>query len=198
MKFLLFDLGGVLIKIDAFTSLQRLSGNRYSIDEMKSLWLNSKMVRLFESGRINVHDFSEGIIAELSLTITPMDFIKEFEKWPRNPYHGATDLLEQLRLKYPLGCLSNTNVIHHKKMLHQWNFLKYFDRCFFSHSLGCLKPDKEIFTIVEKTLPYKKEEIAFFDDTLENVQAAQGFGFNAYHVKGFTELTKLLNNILPE
>ncbi|MBR9824401.1 MAG: HAD family phosphatase [Alphaproteobacteria bacterium] len=44
---------------------------------------------------------------------------------------------------------------------------------------GVIKPDRRIFEITDQRLPHKPEEILFFDDRLNNVEAAREYGFKA-------------------
>jgi putative hydrolase of the HAD superfamily len=72
---------------------------------------------------------------------------------------------------------------------------RHFDRCFASHEIGLLKPDRRIYEHVVAQLECRPEAIAFFDDTMKNVEAARNFGFDAHHVEGLEALKETLRDL---
>jgi putative hydrolase of the HAD superfamily len=109
---LLFDLGGVLVEnvgpARLATWLPTASTQAAILDQ----WLMSPTVRAFERGQMAVEDFAAAIVRELGLAVSPAYFLADFARWVHGLYPGALDLLRQLASAYPLGCLSNTNVMH--------------------------------------------------------------------------------------
>jgi glucose-1-phosphatase len=47
-----------------------------------------------------------------------------------------------------------------------------------------VKPDAAIFSAVAERLPVPRQRVLFLDDNLVNVEAAEGAGFPARHVRG--------------
>ena len=192
MDFLLFDLGGVLVKFSGYTSIVKWTKASYSESDFWEKWLCSETVKQFESGQLDENSFATRIIEELHIPATPSEFIADFAVWPSGFYDGAQEFLMNLRNEYSLGCLSNTNPIHLKRIKDKWNIPGYFDYSFFSHELGCVKPDREIFEQVLAKVPFDKSKIAFFDDNPLNVQAAESLGIKSFCVRGFDELKKTI------
>ena len=60
--------------------------------------------------------------------------------------------------------------------------LHKLDYQFASHLVGHRKPDAAIYEHVERTTGFGGAEILFFDDVMENVQAAEKRGWLGYHI----------------
>jgi len=69
------------------------------------------------------------------------------------------------------------------------------DGCFYSNELGRRKPDPEVYLHVCRTLDVAPAEVAFFDDSRENVAGARAVGMHAYHVTGFADLKRVLTEL---
>ena len=67
-------------------------------------------------------------------------------------------------------------------------FLKQFDKLFLSHEVGFIKPEEEIFRIVEKESAFPSEEHIFIDDILEYVDAAKSLGWDGIQFVGYDDL----------
>jgi glucose-1-phosphatase len=179
----LFDLGGVLIDPGGVGPMRELSGLR-SEDEVWTRWLSCRWVRSFEAGRCSPEEFAAGLVDDWELELEPADFLDEFARWPGLPYAGSLDLVSEVRVRVPVGCLSNTNAL-------QWNanykttpVVEAFAYRFLSFEMGLVKPDREIFDMVAGALPAARARVLFLDDNAVNVEAAAAAGFVAEHVRG--------------
>jgi HAD superfamily hydrolase (TIGR01509 family) len=149
----------------------------------------SPSVRRFESGEMEPMEFAEHFIAEWGLGLTPHAFLNEFKSWPRAFFPGARELLRELRITYRVGCLSNSNPLHGEKFK---DIEEDFDRVLMSHLLGAVKPDPEIFMLALHQCEVEPCKVYFFDDSYDNVCAAQSLGIIAFHVEGFQALLDIL------
>ena len=190
---LLFDLGGVLVDFAGFDELGRLLPGRPDRSEVRSRWIESVSVQKFERGAITPFEFARGVISELELDLSPKDFITRFVEWARGPYPGARSLLVQLRTTHRLACLSNSNELH--TPLHRRGMEPLMDRYFFSDEVGVVKPQREIFEHVIRSLAVAPDRIAFFDDTPVNVRAAREVGIEAFEVEGIDQLSARLQQL---
>ncbi|NOT11771.1 MAG: HAD family phosphatase [Methylococcaceae bacterium] len=100
------------------------------------------------------------------------------------------ELLEQLRGRYRLYLLSNTNGIHAEYFNQIVNRnTRYseldalFDQAFYSHCIKMRKPDLEIYEYVLSQNNLIAEETLFIDDNLINLEAAERLGIRTYHVQ---------------
>lgn len=181
---ILFDLGGVLVEWDGIEPLKKLSGGRVTTEMARRFWLESPWVNKFETGRCRPHEFAVGVIEELNLSLDPDGFLEQFVSWDRGLLPGASDLLERLRSRFLLVCLSNNNELHWPPLRDKVGLDKKFDYCFISHEIGVMKPDEEAFQHVLKKVGRKAEEILFFDDNQECIDSACRLGMSAFRVSG--------------
>ena len=187
----LFDLGGVLIELGGVAALQDLSG----IAEDHAVWqrwLGCPWVRRFESGQCSTAEFSNGVVSEWELTVSPEQFLELFRQWPVGPMPGSSDLLADVQRSVPIGCLSNTNKLHWEDQIGRWPMLDLFDYRFLSFDLGLVKPDQAIFRAVADRLPVRRDRILFLDDNALNADAAREFGFLSQRVCGIDEARQAL------
>jgi len=194
---LMFDLGGVLIHSTVFDNLKRLLPVSVQTVDIKERWLSSRSVRQFECGEISANDFAEGFVAEWELELTPLAFLKEFSSWPRNFFPGARETVHELRKSYRVGCLSNSNPLHWSKFD---DLEDMFDISLFSHLIGAIKPDPEIFALAVNECDVDPQDVYFFDDCSANVRSAQSLGMTAFQVDGFNSLKRILHvtKLLPD
>ena len=69
-----------------------------------------------------------------------------------------------------------------------------YEKQFLSFEMGLRKPDPSIYRVVLETMNWEGKDCLFFDDSLENVKAAQAFGLPAVQVeaKGNPGLEEML------
>jgi len=99
-------------------------------------------------------------------------------------------LLEELKKKYRVFLLSNTNEIHLKKFNQILNAAHgrdsmdyYFHKAYYSHRMKMRKPDTEIFEFVLKENQLNASQTLFLDDNLSNLQGAAQVGIQTFHVE---------------
>ncbi|HUZ76681.1 MAG TPA: HAD family phosphatase [Chloroflexota bacterium] len=181
----LFDLGGVLIRLGGVNPMQRLTGIA-SEAEVWRRWLACPWVRQFERGRCDARDFAAGLVAEWGLNVEPEEFLSEFESWPQGVFDGASELVAEVRAQLPVGCLSNTNALHWAAWA-SWGLADMFDARFLSFEVGYIKPDRQMFDHASSTLGLAPEKILFLDDNAINVSAAAEAGLIAREVRGIQQ-----------
>ena len=76
--------------------------------------------------------------------------------------------------------------------------VKRLRHLFASHLMGLHKPDLMIFRTLEQQLGYHAGEIIFFDDTPENVIAANGVGWRAHLIDSEADTAQQITAILRE
>ncbi len=194
VRALLFDLGGVLVHFAGVGPILKLAGNRISEKEAWDFWWNSEVVQAFEKGKISPQSFAAGLIKALQLDITEEFFLEDFAKWERGPYPGAMELLDYLKEKYLLACLTNNNVIHWETLTRKSNIENKFQRCYKSFELGLLKPNPEFFHYAIRDLQMEPKEIIFLDDSKNNIEVALSLGLKAFHVQGLDAVRRVLKD----
>ncbi len=104
-------------------------------------------------------------------------------------YEDVRDFELSLRDKCYIGILSNLTIFD-KKRLDKQVGLSNYDYLFLSFELACRKPDEEIYSKVQKSIPFDKNDVLFIDDKMVNIEAAKEFGWNAVCLSGL-ELDKI-------
>ena len=188
---MLFDLGGVLIELGGVAPMRELAGID-SDDELWRRWLTCRWVRSFERGECSADDFANGVITDWGLAVEADAFLDVFRSWPIGPLAGADALVQRVRDSVPVGCLSNTNVLHWDDHFTEWPIFEAFDFRFLSFELGIVKPDRELFDRVAELLPSPPERVLFLDDNVINVEGATAAGFVSYVARGVDEATDAL------
>lgn len=178
---LVFDLGNVLVGAAGTRVLHDMAPAGTSEAQIIARWQHSPAVTAFESGRTTAQGFARDFVAEWGLTVTPEAFLAQFAGWVTGPYPGARELLQQLRPRHRLACLSNTNPVHWARLS---TMAADFDQMFLSHRLGFMKPEPAIYATVIAELKVAPGDIHFFDDLEANVEAARAAGLNAHRVMG--------------
>lgn len=187
---LIFDLGGVIINLKPeLTWFEQDMLANFEQAELLQLY-QSHFFRDFEKGKIEPTVFIEQL-KQIALE-NSSDETKIIQHWNGIlldiPLHRI-EFLRQLKTKYRLLLLSNTNYIHleHIRAYMQQEFgndilSENFDTCYYSQEIGLRKPDKEIYEFVMKSQNIAPSEILFFDDKAENLTEPQKLGWQTFHV----------------
>lgn len=187
---LIFDLGGVIINLKTELDwFQQDMLPHFDNDQLLRLY-QQYFFRDFEKGKINPTDFIQQLkqIA-IDKNISEEEIIKYWCGILLDiPPHRIT-FLHKLKQKYQLQLLSNTNHIHMdfiRTYMHQTFgtdvLAENFDFCYYSQEVGCRKPDKEIYELVQRQQNLTPNEILFFDDKAENLTAPQKLGWQTFQV----------------
>lgn len=191
---LLFDLGGVLVRLTGIPRMMDLTNNRFTVEQLWEKWIFSSSVREYESGKISTEAFGEAVVHEFAMDIDPVEYCEEFRMWPSEKFSGVNELLLRLKVRMSLASLSNTNELHWDRVVDEMEFIHLFDYNFPSHKTGLLKPDREAFLNVSEQTGIPPEKILFFDDNEPNVQGARSAGLDAVKTDGFNELVRYFEN----
>jgi len=121
---------------------------------------------------------------------TPTTFGLKVAGWAAPLARHRTRLAE-LRPRYRLACLSNSNALHWEQN-RALGVPDLLDACFSSHELGLYKPDRAVFDAVLGALDAAPERVVFFDDNQVNVDGGAAAGLVSHRVAGIPELRGLL------
>jgi glucose-1-phosphatase len=190
----LFDLGGVLIEVGGVAPMRALA-HIDSDEELWQRWLTSPWVRRFERGHCSAEDFAAGIVGEWGLDLSADVYLEQLRSWMSGPLQGAADLLDDVRRRVPIGCLSNMNAVHWDVITARSTTFDTFTYRFLSFELGMVKPDPELFEAIATRLPVVPAQVLFLDDNALNVEAATAAGFMARHVRGLDQARRTLTEV---
>jgi putative hydrolase of the HAD superfamily len=181
---ILFDLGGVLVELAGVEQMLAWSPGVTDTADLWRRWLNSPAVRRYETGGTDRHVFAEEIVTEFRLPVDAGEFLHAFTYWPRALLPGATALLDELKPRFRLASVSNTNELHWQRFRNEWALDGHFARNFPSFRVGRLTPDADYFHHVLDDLGVRAENVLFVDDNAINVDAAARLGLAARRVDG--------------
>lgn len=192
-ELLLFDFGGVLVEFAGPKELGRHLRWPSTPEVILKRWTECPHTDEFERGKLSPVEWAERFIREWDVDLTPDEFLTRFTTWSRRVLPGARELLEQLRARYRLAALSNSNELHWERNTHELRIIELFEFAISSHEVGLCKPDPQIYQIaLERAKVSSPGAIVFFDDLAANVEAAKSVGLRAYQVRGVDDLRERL------
>lgn len=180
----ILDIGRVLIDWQPEAFFDRAIGpaRRRALFAQVDLWAMNDAV---DRGA----DFAASIAA---LAGAHPDWATEIQLWhdhwidmaqPAIP--GSVHLLHALKTRgTPVYALTNFGITTFQIARAAYPFLDLFDRSFVSGHLGVMKPEPEIYAILEAETGHAPERLLFTDDRPENVDAAQARGWQAHLFTG--------------
>jgi len=188
VKFIIFDIGKVILDFDHHVSIKKLSGlSGHSEQEIRDFIFESGLLSSMEKGQITSLDFYRKINDKFKLDIS---FNRFKEIWCEifTPNTSLESLLYHLTNNYRLAVLSNTDEMHLKYIYKRYKVFEVFSKKFMSYELKLLKPDVEVFKVVLETLKTLPDKCIYIDDLEENVKAAQKTGMHAIQYKSVSQL----------
>ena len=180
IRSIIFDLGKTIVPFDfnrAYTRLEVHCG--LPTVEIRRRLGKTDLYRQFESGQIEPLDFAARVSALLGFTIGYEEFCAVWTSIFLPEPLISEALLEGLAQNYRLVLLSNTNVIHFEMIRENYPVMRYFHEFVLSYEVGEMKPSPLIYRKAVAASACAAEECLFFDDILENVEAAREEGLHA-------------------
>ena len=186
----MFDLGGVIFDIDfenAFSHWAMHAGvhvqtivSRYRVDE----WYEQH-----ERGEIGAAQYFDALRDSLEITISDEQFATGWDAIFEPESAEVFELIQSLGPRIPIYAFSNSNVTHRDFWERKYvKTLGLFREVFVSCDLGLRKPEAAAFRCVAAAIDTEPENILFFDDTRENVDAARDLGMSAIQVRGIADI----------
>ena len=119
-----------------------------------------------------------------------------FEK-EKNVDPKMVELIAKLRRAGVVCCLATNQEKYRTNFLrHDCGYKKIFNRIFSSAKMGMKKPSSEFFQKIIQTLELNPNEIQFWDDKQENINAARTLGLDGRIYLGFEEFKKVVSPLL--
>jgi glucose-1-phosphatase len=190
---LLFDLGKVLINFNFETGIKALHEScSISRDQFEAVLWDKVHVRKYERGEISTREFHNYLCETATLNMTLPQFCATWSSVFLPEPLVSEELLENLKRRYPLILVSNTNEVHVEFIRENYRIFDYFDHLIFSHEVGSLKPDSKIFEHAISAAGRPPEALFFTDDREENIVAARALGIHAHQFVSEAKLVEAL------
>jgi len=181
---LVFDLGGVLFDFQGARLILQASRRQLELEEVRESWV--PLIRRFETGACSEAEFAAAVVHSYDLELDTAAFIAAFRAAAVGWYEGALSLIGQLGERYTVLSLSNTNAVQWPVVVAGIGASDPFHAHHPSHQSGFHKPDPRAFEVIARD--YSRESrFYFFDDRVDNVNAAAALGWQARHVRGIGE-----------
>lgn len=202
-KNIILDLGGVLVDIDPDKTYSELK--RILLPEHCGLLYQDQLpevVVAMETGAWSKEEFKEKMRNACKPGVTDSQFIDAWCAMIDDFRALRIRHLQKLAKKYKLYLLSNTNLYHvayfEKEFKNRYHFSlkKLFQKVYYSHEIGCRKPNAEAFQFVLNDAGLIAEETIMVDDRQDNCDAAIALGMKAVKVPENSGLEAVINQLL--
>jgi glucose-1-phosphatase len=191
---LLFDLGRVVIDID-FSRAFALWAAHARCDQklIEECYRRDVSYRRHETGEIDSMTFFAGLQSAFGIDISHDRFLAGWNAIFVGEMPGMADLLARAARRLPLYAFTNSNPDHELVWSKRFaGILGHFKEVYVSSTIGLRKPDAAAFDYVVKAIGVPAERVVFFDDGLENVEAARARGLQAVHVRSSADVAAAL------
>lgn len=194
---LLFDLGGVVIDVDfdrVFSRWATLAECEPSL--IKHRFAFDDAFRCHEKGRIDAAEFFDHLRSTLGIALTDDQFLDGWNSIFGEEMPGISQLLTIAAAQRPIYAFSNTNPSHVAYFMDRFApVLASFKNIYLSSTIGLRKPDAEAFDFVVGAIGTPADQIVFFDDLIENVEAAKARRLRGVHVTASADIAAAFSTI---
>jgi FMN phosphatase YigB (HAD superfamily) len=192
-----FDLGGVIVRIcrtwaEACVAAGLPVRGDESIMGEAAMAARRACAEAYQTGRIGCEEFFRQLSATTHGLYSPEEVRRIHDAWLLGEYDGVNALVRTLREgRAATAVLSNTNRAHWSRLAppahlpaDEFPTPRLVDHLHASHLLGLSKPGPAIYEEFERRVRAagwegRAEQILFFDDLPENVDAARSRGWQA-------------------
>ena len=182
IKAVAFDIGGVLEHVGhpAFVERWRI---RLGLSPVE---LNTRLggmdpTQLIGTGGLTEPEYRCRYQRQLGLSEAQLDafFVDMWDWYCGDLDKELADFAASLRPAYRTGIISNSADGARREEQARYDFEGLVDVVIYSHEVGCVKPDPEIYRIACQRLGVRPDELVFLDDTPDIVEAARALGVHA-------------------
>lgn len=172
-KAILFDFFGTLVENGVERSpirqIQRMMWLKMPFSEFIGPFEKAFMLKKFD----NLFDAFKEVCRTFNVDPRPDLLNNLVGIWNRNkllakPFPDTLDALEELKKKYKLALIANTDCFSIEDIMTKFDLNKYFDVTCYSYKEGYLKTDKEMFEIALERLGLKEYEAVMIGDSVES------------------------------
>lgn len=200
---IIFDLGGVIINLDIPATIAGF--NKLSNKPFETIYTQlqqTPLFDLFDKGLITEQEFFNGLKVAMEAEPGDEQMIKAWNAMLLDFPPHRLELLAQLKGRYRLFLLSNTNETHIREFEAHLqesrgyqNLEPFFEKVYYSCRMGMRKPDTEIFEYVLKENQLVAEETLFIDDTIHHVEGALKTGIQAHLLPKEKDVAELIKEL---
>jgi glucose-1-phosphatase len=204
IKNIIFDLGGVILNLN-----YQLTSNAFKklgINDFDNYYSQKEQVQLFnlfEKGLISSEEFIRSAQKKFPNNLAGNEIINAWNSMLLDLPIKRLSLLRELKKKFCLFLLSNTNEIHInffenelKEAGHLEMYYNSFEKIYYSSRIKLRKPDLECFEYVLKENDINAQETLFIDDSIQHIAGAKKLGIITHHLKEKEDIITLFPDIV--
>ena len=188
---ILLDLGGVLIDVDYDRTARAFRAHGFEdFDRLYSKAKQTDLFDRFETGDLDAAGFRDAVRDLFRRDLTDREIDACWNAMLGSIPQERLDLVEDLKERYQVLLLSNTNAIHVpafteivRRENHIADFKGLFHGAYYSCELGLRKPDKKAFVHVLERHGADPAATLFIDDSIQHVEGARKAGLRAEHLE---------------
>lgn len=181
---IVFDFGNVLGFFSHRKAAEQLAVySPLSVEDILNRYLDPQMEDDFETGRMSLPAFRALVRERCRLSCDDEQLDQSIADM-FTPNHEACCLVPELKSRYRLVLLSNTNELHALHFRRQFaDTLAHFDALVLSHEIGMRKPSPDIYAHCCRLGGSSPSQCVFIDDLPANIDAARACGWHGivYH-----------------
>jgi HAD superfamily hydrolase (TIGR01509 family) len=188
-----FDLGGVLIKVDHRRFCRGLAAlGAGSPEEVHAAVFETALESGYDTGLLTSREFYQRVRGHFRLALSFPEFCALWRDI-FDPMEGMAEVVAELKRRYPLFLVSNTNPLHFRYIHECFPLIKNFRRVILSYRVGSRKPEAGIYQALIRAMGQPPERCLFLDDKLPFVLAARDHGLVAWHFTSPTDFRHQLS-----
>jgi FMN phosphatase YigB (HAD superfamily) len=178
-----FDLGNVLVDFDFGPALENVSQHSsLTKEELFQIAVEDQALKDYELGKIE----SPALFTYLKNRLQFKGSSEELEFiWCDifTPNKTNIEIAEKLSAYYSLAIISNTSDAHIRFLEKNFDFFRFFKEKIFSHQVGMIKPNPDIFQYALEKMNADKFESLFIDDMENNILTPAQMGWQTIHLR---------------
>lgn len=187
----IFDLGNVIVDID----FNRVFGAwsdfaRVPLATLRRNFVMGDVFHQHERGEISDEEFAEALCHELEIPLSYEQFAHGWQAIFVGLRPEVIKIMNALRERgHRVVVLSNTNRLHTTFWPDEYPEIRAAaDRVYLSQEMGMRKPEARIYEKVLESEGFSASESVFFDDNVDNIDAAKRLGIDSVLVTDKTTI----------
>lgn len=195
IRAVIFDFGNVICSFDNDAFLRTLTRHTgKTFEDLKASLYGSDLPARYESGRVTSEEFYREAAARGELSISRDEFFGAFGRI-FTPIPATFALIRELKKRYRIGLLSNTNEYHYERYFKRVEIFPLFDSVTLSFEVKAMKPDERIYRDALGKLGLRPGECAYIDDIEAYAEGARRLGMEGIRYETHESLLASLENV---
>ncbi len=202
VKAILFDFWGTLAETGTWSPLKQIR-NILRINVPFPEYVVRVETIMMTKNFNSLPEIFEAVCKEFNVSCSPRTIEELVGMWNKSwllakPYAEVESVLTQLKTKYRIILVSNTDCFSLPRVLSKYNFEKYFEKIFLSFEMGLIKTDKNFLMNVLDYLQLSADECVLVGDSLQSdIASAKKVGIKAILIdrKGIFNVDPKVKNL---